>query len=176
MIALLLKLLPSPLSRLALGGITVAFLLGMTFLKGATWERHRWELRAAIAEAGMLQAVARAARINDHVSYQYMDRWHTVVEKGKTIIKEVPRYVTKQADVSCLIPRGFVWLHDAAAGHQALPGAADNPDEIAAGLALSTVAVTIGENYTTCQATREQLMALQAWASEVSAPGPPAAD
>ena len=173
MMAHLLKLLPSPLSRLAVGGITVAFILGMTFLKGATWERNHWELKAAIAEAELLRAVERAARINDRVSYQYMDRWHTVIEKGKTIIKEVPRYVTEQADVSCPIPRGFVWLHDAAASHHALPGAASDPDGVAAGLTLSAVAGTVSENYTTCQGIREQLIALQGWALQVSAPGPP---
>ncbi len=47
---------------------------------------------------------------------QYVDRVQTIRLKGDTIIKEIPRYVPIQADASCVVPRGFVRLHDAAAG------------------------------------------------------------
>jgi hypothetical protein len=72
-----------------------------------------------------------------------------------------------QADAACTINRGFVRLHDAAAGE--LPEPARDADATAAGLALSAVAGTIAANYQTCHENAEQLRALQAWVTETSA-------
>lgn len=92
---------------------------------------------------------------------QYVDRVQTIREKGDTIIKEVTRYVPAQADAACLVPLGFVRLHDAAAaGTVPNPGAGD-ADAAPSGVALSAVAGTITGNYTDSHANREQLSTLQ---------------
>lgn len=92
---------------------------------------------------------------------QYVDRVREIRIKGDTIIKEVPRYVSAQADAACVVPVGFVRLHDAAAaGVLSDPGTGD-ADAAPAGLALSTVGATIADNYTTSHANAEQLTQLQ---------------
>ncbi len=96
---------------------------------------------------------------------KYVDRVQVVRARAETIIKEVPVYVPAQADADCVINRGFVRLHDAAAaGDPGLPDPAGDPDAAPAGVALSTVAETVADNYGTCHQVREQLIALQGWA------------
>ena len=92
---------------------------------------------------------------------QYVDRERVIRLKGDTIIKEVPRYVPVQADAACVVPRGFVRLHDAAAA-----GTVPNPDTRDAdaapsGVALSTVAGTVAANYTDCHVDAARLTSLQ---------------
>lgn len=92
---------------------------------------------------------------------QYVDRERVIRLKGDTIIKEVPRYVPVQADAACVVPRGFVRLHDAAAA-----GTVPNPDTgdadaAPADVALSTVAGTVAANYTGCHVDAARLTSLQ---------------
>ena len=92
---------------------------------------------------------------------QYVDRERVIRLKGDTIIKEVPRYVPVQADAACVVPRGFVRLHDAAAA-----GTVPNPDTgdadaAPADVALSTVASTVAANYTDCHVDAARLTSLQ---------------
>ncbi|HGM5039158.1 TPA: hypothetical protein ACKPZ9_000710 [Stenotrophomonas maltophilia] len=97
---------------------------------------------------------------------RYVDRVQYVREAGTTIVKEVPVYVTPEADRACPVPAGFVRVHDAAAENRPLAGPAGDADAAAAGIALSTVGATVADNYTTCHAIREQLIALQLAVSE----------
>ena len=92
---------------------------------------------------------------------QYVDREHVIRLKGDTIIKEVPRYVPAQADAGCVVPRGFVRLHDAAAAGTVPDPDTGNADAAASGLALSAVASTVAGNYTDSLANSEQLSTLQ---------------
>ncbi|KVM74413.1 hypothetical protein WJ60_00055 [Burkholderia ubonensis] len=102
-----------------------------------------------------------AARRDVKVVTQYVDRVQVVREKGDTIIKEVPVYVDREADRACVVPVGFVRVHDAAVANVPVgdPGSADAAP---AGIALSAVAATVAGNYTTCHENTEQLIALQA--------------
>ena len=163
MSALLLRLLPSAWSRVAVAAALLVGLAGLAFARGIEHERTKWEAAAAIAERDYLAAVVRAARIAERVVVEYVDRVRVVREAGDTIIREVPVYVTPEADRRCVVPRGFVRVHDAAAHGLPLPGATGPADEAAAGIALSAVAGTVTANYTDCHAIREQVIALQAW-------------
>ncbi|MBN3506518.1 hypothetical protein [Burkholderia cenocepacia] len=102
-----------------------------------------------------------AARRDVKVVTQYVDRVQLVREKGDTIIKEVPVYVDREADRACVVPVGFVRVHDGAAANMPVgdPGSADAAPS---GIALSAVAATVAGNYTTCHENAEQLIALQA--------------
>lgn len=112
------------------------------------------------------QALAEAER-NERVITRYVDRVRTVRERGQTIIQKVPVYVTENSDAGCTVPAGFVRLHDDAAQNLPTPAdpadAAGHPDAPAPGIALSDIAATVTDNYTTCHATAEQLTALQDW-------------
>ena len=167
MIALIERLIPSSLARWTIVAALYAFALGLAYLKGGEAERLRWEALDAQKEAAMLQAVQRAARIEDRVIYRTVDRWRTVVEKGETIVREVPTYVTVESDRRCVVPVGFARVHDAAAHNSVLPASAGPADEADSRIALSTVAETVAGNYQSCHENAEQLRALQTWVREM---------
>ncbi|MDP9583561.1 UNVERIFIED_ORG: hypothetical protein J2791_002873 [Burkholderia contaminans] len=102
-----------------------------------------------------------AARRDVKVVTQYVDRVQVVREKGDTIIKEVPVYVDREADRACVVPVGFVRVHDGAATNVPV-GDPRSADAAPSGIALSVVAATVAGNYTTCHENAEQLTALQA--------------
>ncbi|MDR8106980.1 hypothetical protein KPB04_35255 [Burkholderia cenocepacia] len=112
-----------------------------------------------------------AARRDVKVITQYVDRVQVVREKGDTIIKEVPVYVDREADRACIVPVGFVRVHDGAAANVPVgdPGSADAAPS---GVALSAVAATVAHNYTTCHENAEQLIALQARVRDTEEPNP----
>jgi hypothetical protein len=102
--------------------------------------------------------------VKEKVVTEYVDRIVTVYKAGATITKEVPVYVSKAADASCVVTRGFVRLHDASAANVPVSGGPRVTDDAGSGIALSAVAATVNDNYTDCHANAEQLTALQAWA------------
>ncbi|MGS0892724.1 hypothetical protein ACVBGC_09295 [Burkholderia stagnalis] len=130
--------------------------------------RHAEDLARDVRER---TAERDAARRDVKVVTRYVDRVQVVREKGDTIIKEVPVYVDREADRACVVPVGFVRVHDAAAVNMPVgdPGRAD---ATAAGVALSAVAATVAGNYTTCHENAEQLIALQARVRDTEEPMP----
>ena len=101
--------------------------------------------------------------VRDTVVTVYVDRVQVIKERGATIIKEVPVYVSAQADAACTVNAGFVRVHDLAAADRPLPAPdiAGVANEAGSGVALSTVAETVAGNYTTCNENAEQLTQLQ---------------
>ena len=163
-----MSLIPWPYRCLALD-LLAAALSGFGWIKGAGHVQAQWD--AAIQQQALQTAAARErqAQATVKVVTQYVDRVRVVREKGDTIIKEIPVYVTTQADAACTVNRGFVRLHDAAAAGE-LPEPARDTDAAAAGIALSAVAGNVAANYQqTCHENAEQLTALQVWVSEMSA-------
>lgn len=132
------------------------------------------EARATSAEAtaGGLRSELATAKATERVITRYVDRVQVITKQGATITREVPVYVTPQADAACVVPAGFVRLHDAAAAAEPVPSPAGAADARPSGVALSAVAGTVADNYTTCQATAAQLIALQDWARSVSGSAP----
>ncbi|KFG96061.1 signal peptide protein [Burkholderia paludis] len=112
-----------------------------------------------------------AARRDVKVVTQYVDRIQIVREKGDAIIKEAPVYVDREADRACVVPVGFVRVHDAAVAN--LPvGDPGDTDAAPSGIARSAVAATVAGNYTTCHENAEQLIALQARVRDTEEPAP----
>ncbi|WP_124983238.1 hypothetical protein [Ralstonia solanacearum] len=129
------------------------------------WLAHSYDAavdRANTAEKTTidLRGQLKGAQASTVTVTQYVDRVQTIRLKGDTIIKEIPRYVPIQADASCAVPGGFVRLHAAAAGTVPDSDTGD-ADAAPSGVALSTVAATIAENYTDSHANSEQLTGLQ---------------
>ena len=127
----------------------------------AKWDKDKKDQALAAAQVAQKQAEASV-----QVVTKYVDRVQLVQGKTKEIIKEVPVYVPASADADCVINRGFVWLHDAAAANF-FPIAAGVADAAPSGIALSAVAETVADNYGSCHENAEQLKALQAWVSEM---------
>jgi hypothetical protein len=160
------SVIPWPYRLLAFAAIGVA-LVGVGWIKGASHVQVQWD--AAIQQQALHVAAVRErqAQATVKVVTQYVDRVRVVRERGETIIKEVPVYVSVQADAACTINRGFVRLHDAAAAGE-LPEPARDADAAAAGIALSAVAGTVAANYQTCHENAEQLRALQEWFNKMT--------
>lgn len=132
------------------------------------WEAAKAKQQARVEAVKTAQAVATV-----EVVTKYVDRVKVVRERGVTITKEVPVYVTKEADAHCTVPAGFVSLHDAAA-RGGVPEPPGGSDAAPSGIALSAVAGTVADNYGRCHEVAAQLEGLQGWVraqQEAAAPG-----
>lgn len=126
-------------------------------------ERNRLEdqLVEANEQVEREQASDRATQETGEAVAQAVDR---VQYTTRTIIKEIPNYVTREADASGNITDGFVRLHDAAAtGTAPVPFRAGESPDAPSGLATSTVAASVVDNYGTCNTWREQVIGWQSW-------------
>lgn len=160
-----LSLVPWPY-RLLIVAVLAAALVGVGWVKGASHVQAEWDAEVVKQSLTAARVEKAQAQATVQVVTEYVDRVKIVRQAGETIIKEVPVYVPAQADAACVVPRGFVRLHDAAA-QGVVPEPAGNSDAAPAGVALSAVAGTVAENYTACRANAEQLSALQSWILEM---------
>lgn len=154
---------------MSIGYRILAILLLVCAIGGFVWWQEDRvsdaEERATKAEddARSLSQQLNQAKSGVRVVTKYVDRVKIVREVGKTITKEIPVYVTAEADDRCTVPSGFVSVHNAAAENVPLAVPAGDPDAPAAGIALSDVAETVSGNYGTCHENAEQLIGLQDW-------------
>ena len=96
------------------------------------------------------------------VEIEYRDRIQIIKEKGKTIVEQVPIYITADTDRGYPLPAGFVRVHNAAAAGE-VAGPATESDRQAAAITVSAAAATIASNYTDCRGLAEQVIGWQAF-------------
>ena len=135
------------------------------YMEGGISNQERWEARVAEAKLEMAKKDAASAEASTKVVTKYITKIEIVKEKGDAILKEVPKFVTANADGQCVIPNGFVLLHDSASRNE-VPDSARGVDEGASSVKLSGVATTVTENYTLYHKVSEQLRSLQEWVKE----------
>lgn len=147
--------------------IALSAVLALLAAAGAgAWftDRYRETVRRA-TEAETLAASLRVQLDNTDAGVvevtKYVDRVQTIRVKGDTIVKEIPRYVTVEADAACTVPGGFVRLHDTAAAGGVLGQDPGGADAAPSGVPLSAVADTVAGNYTTGHVNAARLTALQ---------------
>lgn len=144
----------------------VAVIAGLIFALGWVMGSGNEQGKAKAIEHEQLRQAFDQGRalgaVRDRVVTEYVDRVKVIRERGQTIIKEVPVYVSEAADRACVIPAGFVRLHDATALGMPAPGSAGPADAAPSGVALSAVTGTVAGNYTACHENAEQLSKLQA--------------
>ena len=68
----------------------------------------------------------------------------------KTVIKEVPKYVTQTADASCTVTDGFVWMYNYTLQADSVSGSGPANADAASGITISEVARTAGQNNDEC--------------------------
>lgn len=122
----------SPLYRLTAIAAAVAVFGLACWWRGAEHATRKAEALRAQELATMFRHAQALARRADEITLVYLTQTRTVRERGNTIVREVPRYVTADDDRACVVPAGFVGLLNAAA-RNALPGAAGGADAAAAG-------------------------------------------
>lgn len=84
-----------------------------------------------------------------------------IVTQTKTLIQKVRVYVPAAADAQCVIPAGFVQLHDLAASGLSSP--ASGSVEAASGVQLSTVLETVIGNYGVAYDWRAEALGWRSW-------------
>lgn len=92
---------------------------------------------------------------------EYLDRVTVSKTIHEQVIVKVPTYITKEADAKCVVTKGFVEIHNAAAEDRAtkpVDGTVDTP----ANIAISQIAIDVANNYAIANANAAQLEALQA--------------
>lgn len=161
-------MIPAPYRWLAMV-LLVAAACAVAWFKGAAHVQDEWDL----ADARRDKAIAeRKLRVADKVSVvvtRYVDRVQVVREAGETIIREVPTYVTENADRDCPVPDGFVRLWNGA-NRGELPAPDGAADEAASAVVLSDIATQHGREAKQCRETEEQLIELQNAVREAFAP------
>lgn len=167
--------LRTPLGQVLAAAVGLLALLWITdargYSRGVAAERGRWERQLAADREKAAKTTARQATAGAVIGTRVEERQAQVRTITKTLIREIPIYVTDKADARCDVPDGLVRLHDAAAaGVSAAPDPAGRPADAASGVALSAVAGTVVENYGACHAAIEQVKGWQAWWSAISTP------
>ncbi len=142
--------------------LSISILSFSLYMQGGISNQAEWKLKVKIAEAKVLEKQVQAEKVTTEVITKYVDRIKIVKEKGNVIIKEIPTYITKTDDAKCIVPNGFVVLHDSASRNE-VPDTARIVDERASKIKISGVAETVGENYNTYHEVAEQLKSLQKW-------------
>jgi hypothetical protein len=143
----------NPLGGYLIGATgVVALLFGIHhagFSAGVKHERKAEEK----AYAAALDRVAKREKAADQIAADarsaLSDRQVQIQTVTRTLIEKVPTYVTAKADAGCVLPVGFVRLHDAAASGSpaGLSGTSSGSIDAPSGLALSAVAETVSVNY-----------------------------
>jgi hypothetical protein len=148
--------------------IQVASIIALVFgvyMEGGISNQEKWEAKVAEAKLEMAQKETASAEATTKVVTKYVTKIQIVKEKGDVIIKEVPKYITKESDAKCPIPNAFVVLHDSASKNE-VPDATRLANEGTSDTKLSTVTETVVGNYSICHQNAEQLKALQDWVRE----------
>jgi hypothetical protein len=173
MLALLTKALFSKLGCTVAGAAAVFLAV---LLIGSTLDNAHLKTQAATMRAQLAEADAKASKRVSDVATKQAAVTSTIETKAavtaqrervvtRTITERIPVYVPVEADARCVVPTGFVRLHDAAAvgDLSAVPESAGVADDGPSGLALSDVAEVVADNYGSARQNVAQLKALQEW-------------
>lgn len=157
----------SPLGRRAflLVAVAVAFwgYGELRFRAGVAHEKAAQAERVKKAKAHVVKVEAKGQAITTDVAGKLADRKTEIRTITQTLTKEVVRYVPVESDRACVVPAGFVRLHDAAARGAVLPEPAGGPLDADSGLALSTVAETVVANYGSAHELAAEVIAWREW-------------
>ena len=148
--------------------IQTAAILALVFgvyMEGGVSNQEKWEAKVAEAKLEMAKKDTASAEATTKIVTKYVTVDRIVKEKGDAIIKEIPKFISANADAQCVVPNGFVVLHDSASRNE-VPDSTRGVDEGASKVKLSGIAETVTTNYTTYYQVSEQLKALQQWVKE----------
>jgi hypothetical protein len=145
--------------------LSIAVIAFCLYIEGGIANEQEWKLKVKEAEAQAAKKETAAAETTVKVVTKYVKQIQVVKETGDVIIKEIPTYITKVDDSKCVVPNGFVLLHDSASRNE-VPDTSRAPDEGASKVKISGVAETVIDNYTTYYQVSEQLKSLQQWVKE----------
>jgi hypothetical protein len=129
-----------------------------------TWRVMSWHEQAQQVQVitRVVKQIEKQQVVTEKVVTKYVAVKAADAENTRTIIQEVPVYVSKESDDRCSINLGTVRLWDRAV-HGPVPDAAAGADDAPSGLACSDIAKAFAEAAGQYDATAHQLVALQDW-------------
>jgi hypothetical protein len=148
--------------------VALAYLAGC----GTTWKVRDWMAAEAALKAAhsqtkaVVKVVARVEKqgaVTQEISLKAAETKTRIQTVTRILVQEVPVYVSSAADDRCVVPTGFVRIHDAAAAGSAVSDPAGQPNDTPSGVDLSAVAATVTNNYGAAHENAAQLTALQDW-------------
>ncbi|MCB0078827.1 MAG: hypothetical protein KDD73_15555 [Anaerolineales bacterium] len=162
--------------QLLAAGVALAaawWLHHLGYQAGAAAVQAKWEVERKQLEDDHDKEVARLNAAARYMDVRFIETVREVEGKTRTIVKEVPRYVTVENDRACPVPDGFVRVYDAAIRQDSLPPdpAAAGVDGAPTGIALSDVARNAAENYGVCHQYAARVAALQDYLRQIAARG-----
>jgi len=92
-------------------GTAILILLAGIYMEGALAYQSYWDVEVKNAQIQAAKQETKAAEATVDVITKYVDRVKIVKEKGDVVIREIPKYITKEVDANCIIPESFRMLH-----------------------------------------------------------------
>jgi hypothetical protein len=148
--------------KVIFGGILLACLAVALFLFALHERGVGRDNYAAQVSSAQVKYSAQAKKVTTEVVTKYIHDTQVVHEKGETIIKKVPIYVTVKDDSTCTINNGFVSLWNAA-NTLSVSNPASGTNGSPSSIVLSDVAAQHVTEANICHGTETQLIALQNW-------------
>ena len=157
-------------------GYAIAGAVGLAVGFGGGW-KLRDLIAASDARKAAVEAVKQAnktiaktqesAVITQGVGEKVEKAQVEIRYQTREVVRNVPFYVTKEADQRCDVPLGFVRLHDASAtGKAAVPYGSGESADTSSGVDLSEVSRTTALNYGQALEWRAQVIGWQTWYDE----------
>lgn len=173
--AAVLAFVKGPAARyLVIGFVAFALIFGARhhwIMTGVKQEQTAEAKRLEKAKAKVGKREVKADKITEAVKTDNVKAKAQIEYRTKLLVKEVPVYVTPAADDRCIVPVGFVRLHDQAAsgGQASLSQAPGGPLDAPSGIPLSDAISTVIGNYGVAYDWRAEAMAWRRWYAEQSA-------
>lgn len=130
------------------------------------WQVHTWaDAQAQLKQVKHVVTVTqKQGVVNQQIAVKNTQTEAQIEYRTKTLIKEVPIYVTQKADADCIVPVGFVrLLNSSARGVPEVPDPTPGAYDAPSGVALDTVATVEVSNNAKYQTVTERLSDLQQW-------------
>lgn len=165
----ILAFLKSPLARyIGLALLCVALVLGLRHHwvgVGVKQERAAEAKRLEKAKVKVAKREVKADAITSKVATERVKEQARIEYRTKILVKEIPTYVSPAADSRCILPVGWVRLHDAAASGSApsLSQGPGGPLDAPSGVQPSEAITSVIGNYGVAYSWRAEAMAWREW-------------
>lgn len=166
--------LKSPFGRWLVGVIGAVIVVALIYQGGVSAgvdrERAAQAKRVAAAAKVVQKVETQAETITAKTDENTAERLVEIRTVTRTLTKEVPVYVTAEADRTVVLPAGLIRLHDQAAlGLSEVPADPSFLPDAPSGIAPSDLARAFVSNYGTAHEWQEAALACRSWVSEQAA-------
>lgn len=148
-------------SKYILAGLMVLAVFGYGYMQGVSHVEKKWDEQRQADERVYLDAIVEDVSARESAISGLREELQSA-SRTRVVVKEIPKYITVEADRACVVPLGFWRLHEGTIAG-VLPDTAGRPDDSPSGIPISAVAETDVENILRCKEDRARLRALQGY-------------